>query len=297
MALDKFYLTAAGYDLLAKAQIGTALKFTRAQIGEGVWADGTTYANITALVGPIMYFPIVASKVESGGQLKVTIQFSNSGIGRKFDWTEFGLWAADPEYPDDRSKDILYGTSYAGEEPVPIAAALTEFKYNVILKVQQAENVTVEINESLVYLTQNQLGASGGIPTLDENGKIPMEQISAGVPNGVATLDDDGKISGEQLPEEMPDGWKPSVKTVDLIVGNWAGESNPYSQTVEVNGVSADNMAQVIQIVPAIVSQEMFKNAGVSCVEQLENGLRFTSKQKPNVNLTVHIIIQEVASV
>lgn len=186
MALSNFYLTDKGNALLARAQAGTTLTITRAQVGEGTWPEGTTYANIAALVKPVKYLSIV-SKSQSSGQVKITVQFSNSGVGRVFQWTEFGLWAADPDYPDDRSRDILYGTAYAGDTPVPIESALTEFLFNVLVKTGQAANVTVTIDSSLIYLTQESLDST-------------LEALK-GQANGLAELGEDGKVPEDQLPE------------------------------------------------------------------------------------------------
>ena len=153
MSLSTFTLTDAGNELLARAQTGEELKITRAQVGEGTWPEGTTFANITELVSPVKYMSIV-SKTVSSGQTKISIQFSNSGVNRDFLWTEFALWAADPDYPDDRDHDILYGTAYADDTPVPIASVLTEFLFNVLIKTEAAENVTVVVDSSLVYLSR-----------------------------------------------------------------------------------------------------------------------------------------------
>lgn len=153
MGLSNFYLTDAGLGLLARAQIGETLTITRAQVGEGTWPEGTTYANITQLVSPVKYMALV-SKTQSDGLAKITVQFSNSGVNRDFLWSEFGLWAADPDYPDDRSHDILYGTAYADETPVPIESALTEFLFNVLVRTGNAESVTVVVDTSLVYMTR-----------------------------------------------------------------------------------------------------------------------------------------------
>ena len=156
MALGNFYLTDAGNALLARAQTGAALTITRAQIGEGTWPAGTSYSNITALVKPVKYLSIV-SKTESSGQAKITVQFTNSDVGRAFNWTEFGLWAADPEYPEDRNHDILYGTAYAADAPIPIESVLTEFIFNVLIKTERATSVTVVVDSSLVYVTYEML--------------------------------------------------------------------------------------------------------------------------------------------
>ena len=66
MGLSNFYLTDAGLGLLARAQIGETLTITRAQVGEGTWPEGTTYANITQLVSPVKYMALV-SKTQSDG--------------------------------------------------------------------------------------------------------------------------------------------------------------------------------------------------------------------------------------
>ena len=156
MSLENIYLTDAGNALLARAQTGETLTFTRAQVGEGTWPAETTYANLTALVTPVKYMNLTGASA-SGGQTKVGVQFSNSGVGRSFQWTEFALWAADPDYPDDRSHDILYASAYAGDTPIPISSTLTEFLFNVILKTDRAANITVVVDSSLVYVTNTTL--------------------------------------------------------------------------------------------------------------------------------------------
>ena len=184
MAFDNFYLTDAGNALLARAQTGTPLTITRAQIGEGTWPEGTNYANIKALVQPVKYLPI-AENTASSGQARIKVQFSNSGVGRPFQWREFGLWAADPDRPEDRSADILYGTAYAREAPVPIGSTLTEFLFNTILKTGRAASVTVTIDSSLVYVSQEQLeealkDVGGGLVVIPEGSTVPPEQRKEG---------------------------------------------------------------------------------------------------------------------
>lgn len=153
MGLSTFVLTDAGNELLARAQTGETLTITRAQAGEGTWLSSTTHANITQLASPVTDLPIV-SKTQSKGLVKITVQFTNQGVDRDFLWSEFGLWAADPDYPDDRSHDILYGTAYADGTPVPIESALTEFLFNVLIKTGSAESVTVVVDSSLVYMSR-----------------------------------------------------------------------------------------------------------------------------------------------
>ena len=62
------------------------------------------------------------------------------------------------------------------------------------------------------YVTHQEVGQPNGVAGLDENGKVPTEQLpedigggiptsEKGQPNGVATLGENGKVPTEQLPE------------------------------------------------------------------------------------------------
>lgn len=153
MALEAFYVTQAGQALLARAQTGETLTFTRAQAGKGTWPAGTTPASLTQLVDPVTYLTI-SKATSSENQTTLTVQFTNSGVEEAWNWSEFAVWAADPDYPSDRSHDILYGVSYADGQPVPIPEALTEFVFRVILTTGGAQTIQVLIDSSLVYMTQ-----------------------------------------------------------------------------------------------------------------------------------------------
>lgn len=228
MALSNFYLTDAGSALLARAQAGEQLTITRAQIGEGTWPKETTYANITALVSPIKFLSII-SKTTSSGQAKISVQFSNRDVGRAFKWSEFGLWAANPDYPDDRGRDILYGTAYAGTSPVPIESALTEFIFNVIVKTGTASNVTVTIDSSIVYISES-----------DFNAKI-------NAPGGIAGLGEDGKIQQEQLPEMNYDPAGSAAAVQKNLTTHVNNQENPHNVTAKQVGADPAGSADAVQ--------------------------------------------------
>ena len=177
MALSNFYLTDRGNALMAQALTGTKITITRAQIGEGTWPDGTTFANVAALVAPLKDLAISRKRADSNGQTIITVQFSTDGIGRAFNWSEFALWAADPTSPDDRTKDFILGTSraLAAEEAVHFDAVKEEFNFNVILKTTNADTVEIIYEGSAVY------------PTLDKDGSLTLEG-GLGVSNGIGTV-------------------------------------------------------------------------------------------------------------
>lgn len=78
---------------------------------------------------------------------------------------------------------------------------------------------------------------------------------------------------------------------VTLISSNWSA-SYPYTQTVTVNGVSADEMAQLIIPSPASSNSLMYYNYGILCTGQGENQLTFTSEIRPSSDLLMYVMIQ-----
>ena len=98
--------TNAGKALHARAVAGAALKFTQMQLGDGS-RGSTPIANLKALVSPVASVGI--SGLRYGGNFtSVSGMFSNADLNTGFNWNEIGLFAADPDAPDDRSRDILY---------------------------------------------------------------------------------------------------------------------------------------------------------------------------------------------
>lgn len=85
-------------------------------------------------------------------------------------------------------------------------------------------------------------------------------------------------------------GTKPKYKQITLLASAWADNA----QTLTVNGVLADETAQLIQPIAAIASQEAYYAAGILCTGQAANSLTFTCQTVPTSNLTVYVVIQEV---
>lgn len=87
---------------------------------------------------------------------------------------------------------------------------------------------------------------------------------------------------------------KPVVTTVTLTAAGWTGTSAPYTQTVTVSGVLADETKQLIQPIPAEASRAAYTEAGVYASAQAANSLTFSCNTKPTANLTVYVVVQEV---
>ena len=81
---------------------------------------------------------------------------------------------------------------------------------NLTLTLQSGQTLTVDISD-IVYglVNSDELGTPGGVAQLDENGKVPAEQLpemdyipndEKGAANGVAQLNSSGKVPSTQLP-------------------------------------------------------------------------------------------------
>ena len=87
---------------------------------------------------------------------------------------------------------------------------------------------------------------------------------------------------------------KPKRVSVTLTKSGW--NSSAKTQTVTVNGVSADESAQVIQPIPAIASQSAYNAAGILATGQAANSVTFTATTVPKANLSVYVVITEVTA-
>lgn len=149
--------TDEGKALQAKAQAGTALKFTKMQLGDGELGS-QAIAAMTGLVNPLITVGISGVKAGSN-YATVKSNFSNSGLTTGFYWREIGVFAADPEKPNDRNSDILYCYANAGSLAEYIPAAGSEIIEKIIsipCIIGDAENVSAEV-ASEIYATKEAL--------------------------------------------------------------------------------------------------------------------------------------------
>lgn len=98
-------------------------------------------------------------------------------------------------------------------------------------------------------------------------------------------------LNGEVVEAGGSSGYKPTSTSVILTASGWENGV----QTVTVNGVSADETSQLIQPVPSTASQAAYMAAGILCTGQAADNLTFTADTVPTVDLTVYVVIQEVA--
>lgn len=151
MAFEKFYITNKGKLLLAKAQIGKTVSFSRAEVGSGTLPTGNDILARTSLVQSVKSLPI-SSMTVNRNQAQVTIHFSNQGVTAPFYWREIGLYATDPD-----EGEILYAYGYEDEQAEYIStfsAGPIEFIFSMLLQIGDSTNITAVVDSSIIYCTE-----------------------------------------------------------------------------------------------------------------------------------------------
>lgn len=77
-----------------------------------------------------------------------------------------------------------------------------------------------------------------------------------------------------------------------LTAAGWTDEE----LTVTVDGIDADEAAQLISPTPAQDSMEEYYDCGIQCIAQAENALTFSYINPPSNDLTVYVLIQEIGT-
>lgn len=164
--------TNAGRQLQTRVIAGDTLTFTAIKLGDGTMTTEPIVA-LTDLIHGIITLPVHEVR-RNADYADVTGVFQNAGLSSGFYWREIGIFAADPDYPNDRSHDILYCYQNAAElaEYIPSASsAVIEKIIRVACVVGDAENVTVGL-ASQAYAKAEDLQA------LEEQHSKDVERIN-----------------------------------------------------------------------------------------------------------------------
>lgn len=150
-------LTRLGRKVLAQAQTGLPLHFTRVTVGDGEMPGGIEIEDMTELVGPIRNLPINRNEIIGDGTTKMDCILSNQDLTVGFDFRELGIFAKD----NDTGLDILYAYTNAGDLPDYIPAGNGPHAVNLVLGlvtvVKQAANIVVEISQGYGFVTEEQM--------------------------------------------------------------------------------------------------------------------------------------------
>lgn len=84
------------------------------------------------------------------------------------------------------------------------------------------------------------------------------------------------------------------IAYVDLFATNWVGDSNPYSQVVEIDGVTENSQ---VDLTPSIEQLVIFYEKDLGFVTENEDGVVtvYAIGQRPENDYTIQVTITEVA--
>jgi hypothetical protein len=174
-------LTQRGRNLLAKAQTGTTLTFTKIKLGDGLWPSNTDPTQLNDLVSPKLNLPIQEIRVVGDGTVRLRFVLTNTGLSQGFFMREIGIYAQDPDIGE-----ILYAVAYAGDRADFIPAdgiTKVENVVDIYTVIANAQNVTAVISDTVVLATKQDIDtvkpeASSTAPALTYPGKIWVDSDS-----------------------------------------------------------------------------------------------------------------------
>ena len=317
-AFPTMTLTNAGQALQTKVQAGATLTFTRIALGDGQ-LNGQPIAPLTALISQKATVEVDSVRVVNTSTAQVAGFFSNADISTGFWWRETGVFAQDPDVGE-----ILYGYTNAGDagDYIPTVADTRVEKYIYCsIAVASATTVDITIPSSDTYIPMSQKGAAGGVATLDNGGKVPMEQLPAGQNSGLATLGTDGKLSDGQVPSaEKVSYTNPALSSVSNVkqaldalkngldsgtitpvqvtaaASGWSG--SPAAQTLSIAGMTADSLYWVgLNSTATYAQRDAARKAVIAPTAQGTNSLTLTCDGvTPTVDLPILVFLSGGAS-
>ena len=187
MAYSTTYITTQGAILAAKTLQSKTISFSKFAIGSGEIADPSV-ENIKALTGLVsskLNFDITKIKRETDTQVTVRGLFKNTDAEESFYLRELGLFAIDP----DTQQEILFAYINFGTEAEYINNSITEKKehyYDMIITVDNANNVTITVDPSTVYVNEQELNEKADELTQDYDAKFSNLKSIVVAPNGAA---------------------------------------------------------------------------------------------------------------
>lgn len=169
-------LTKKGLQLEAKVHSGTPLRFTKAEVGDGIIEEESAIYEMTRLKSKKRAYPITHIESKQGKSAAVLhIDISNQGLTEGFLLREVGIYAEDPD-----EGEILYAVRNTGiyAEVMPEESiAEVHIQMQLSIYVGNADNVTILVDDSIIYITRAEFEDLAGKGRTTENVKKNADNI------------------------------------------------------------------------------------------------------------------------
>lgn len=256
------YITTKGSELAAKTLQSKTLQFSKFAIGSGTLENSNveTIKALSNLLNVISTFSITDISRTNDTQVKIKGLFKNTDIEQDFFLRELGLYAIDP----DTQEEVLFAYKNYGNEAEYIDTAVEEKKeyyYNVIIKVDNANNVEISIDKNTVYVTQKEFEQSNRIDTAT----IPLPANTVISNGGTLTLPLKYQVGNGSL--ELFFNTEKMIKATGTEDGHYTevGEAGALSNTIAFHRTEDDGNwtleeDELITVVVRGVAQEVSEN-------------------------------------
>lgn len=255
MNSDKMYITKKGILLSAKSLQGKIIEFVSVEVGSGILAGELTEQE--NLIKKELEFEINSKKIVNDRQVCLSFLFTNKDLEQGFYFREIGIFAVDP----DTSEKILYayGNLKENAEYIDIPANKTKEKYiNINIAIDRAENVVININPNITYITQQEFNEK-------------MKDL-------------DTKINTKADKKKV---WNITIDT------EWTGTEAPYTKTVQVEGIKETDEAHVDLLFSGDVENMINEEENFSRIRKVDSAdgsLTFMCfEEKPEISLNLRV--------
>lgn len=158
MNYGQTYITTAGQILASKTLEGKILQFTKFVIGDGTLTDDSldTVKALENLINPVLNFNITNIKRDRQTQVDLQGTFKNTELENATHLRELGVFAKDP----DTQQEVLFAYVNYGDSAEYINNSELEKQerfYDMYIVIDNADNVTITVDSSIVYVTKRQL--------------------------------------------------------------------------------------------------------------------------------------------
>lgn len=147
-------LTNKGLELLTNLLTGHNIQFTHIKMGDG--EAPSDISTMTDLVSVKQSLPIARSSIIDYKTMLIGANLYGESVETAFYWKEVGLYAKDL---DGDNIEYLFSYDNAGDEAsyIPAGGAVSEQLIDLNVIVGNVDNVTITIDKSLVYATQDDM--------------------------------------------------------------------------------------------------------------------------------------------
>jgi len=251
-------LTQRGRNLLAKAQTGATLTFTKIKLGDGFWSSNTDPTLLDDLVSPKMDLPIEDLRIVGDGTVRLRFVLTNTGLSQGFFMREIGIYAQDPDLGE-----ILYAVAYAGDlaDFIPSdGVTKVENVVDIYTVIANAQNVTAVISDTVVLATRRDIDELA--QSLDNLSSQVNSQLTSQIDNLTQQLNDTASTLSNQISTVKPEAsstapnltypgkiWIDSGGSVKYYDGSsWQDLQVPFADTVDGFHASQTPTANTIPV-------------------------------------------------